>query len=135
MDGRMDIEANGLIRLWSEGQFPEDVAPSDAIEACTKKMGNRLSGIYRTAIDPNLLNEYGRVAGDWILNQIPGLAFGYGVSKVGNALKQVYRDRANGKKPPTPEEFKKTLSLSGKSATRTSARGDLTVKDSKGNIK
>jgi hypothetical protein len=100
---RMDAEADELIKSWSSGPFSENAS----IETCTQKMGIRLNGVYGAAISPDLIAEYGRFAGQWVIDQVPGLVFGYAVSKVGNALKQVYHDKANGKEAPKPEEFRK----------------------------
>jgi hypothetical protein len=128
------MEADELIRSWSSSPFSEYVDPSTAIEACTKKMGNRLSGVYGVAISPDLLAGYGWEAGHWFMDQMVGrwafgTAFGYGLSMVGKTLKRVYHDHANGKEPPKPEEFRMLLSgaiipVSGGEATLTATRKD-----------
>ena len=59
----------------------------------------------------------------WITGYMIGESADYVVSKIANTLKQAYHDRAIGKKPPTPEEFKKMLHISGSAVTASSAKG------------
>jgi len=83
---------------------------------------------------PDLFPEYGRMGEQWVIDQVPGLVFGYAVSKVGNALKQVYHDHATGKKAPNPEEFRKILRISGASVTISGGEATLTVTHKDGSV-
>ncbi len=101
----MDMEADELIRSWSSGPFPENFNPI----VCTEKMETRLNGVYGVAISPDQLIGYWPTMEQWITGYMIGKSADYVVSKIANTLKQAYHDRAIGKKPPTPEEFRRLL--------------------------
>lgn len=121
---RMDVEALELVESWSLGPFSENFG----IEAFTEKMGIRLNDIYGTSALPlDLLGEYGLKAGEWILDQAGGMAFGYIVTKVGKALVGIYHDHATGKEAPKPEKFSRILRAEGGIVALTRCKATLTV--------
>jgi|WetSurMetagenome_2_1015567.scaffolds.fasta_scaffold307026_2 hypothetical protein len=121
---RMDVEALELVESWSLGPFSENVD----IETCTEKMGIHLNGIYGTAALPlDLLGEYGLKAGEWVLDQAGGMAFGYIVTKVGKTLIGIYHDHATGKGVPKPEKFGHIIRLDSGIFTLTGCKATLTV--------
>lgn len=128
---RMDAEADELIKSWSSGTFSENAS----IETCTKKMGIRLDGVYGTALSPDQLAEYGKIAGEFLWDQGLSMGFGYVVSKIGGALKQVYHDRSSGKNAPKPEEFRSyILHAKGGIITLTGCKATLTVTHKDGSV-
>jgi len=129
---RMDIEALGLVESWSLGPFSENVG----IETCTEKMGIRLNDIYGTAALPlDLLGEYGLKAGEWVLDQAGGMAFGYVVTTVGKTLIKIYHDHAIGKEAPKPEKFRNhIIHVEGGIITLTGAKATLTVTRKDGSV-
>ncbi len=101
----MDAKADELIKSWIVGSDlsnPENIK----VKKCTMKMSNGFTGVYGTVIDPSLLGDYANIAGQWVLNEGSGMAFGIAVEKIYGALKQAYHDKASGKQAPTPKEFK-----------------------------
>jgi hypothetical protein len=120
----MDEEADRIIADSSVG-----------IEIYTKMMGTRLNEVYGTAIGPDQLAEYGKIAGEFLIDQGTGVAFGYVVSKIGSALKKAYHDRANGKEAPKPEEFRNyILHVEGGVFTLTGGKATLTVTHRDGSV-
>jgi hypothetical protein len=106
---RMDAEADQLIKSWSSSPFSEDID----METCTQKMGTHLNRVYGTAALPlDLIAGYGSQAGSvldqagWVLDQAARAHF---VITVAKELWKVYRDRANGKEAPKPEEFRNRI--------------------------
>jgi len=96
----MDFEADKII-----------ADPSAGMEFYTNVMGNRLNEVYGAVLTPDQIAGYGQIAGQWVVDQGAGMAFGYVVTTVGGAIKKAIQERLSGREAPTPEEFRNYIRL------------------------